>query len=79
MLLDYLLKNGSQRFVQECKRRVMNIKQFTRFTSYDSSGRDIGVDVRARAKMVLDLLHDDLKLKDERKNAKKVLVWVYLW
>eukprot|EP01120_Amphizonella_sp_Union-15-10_P001816 TRINITY_DN11959_c0_g1_i1.p1 TRINITY_DN11959_c0_g1~~TRINITY_DN11959_c0_g1_i1.p1 ORF type:complete len:504 (-),score=99.93 TRINITY_DN11959_c0_g1_i1:65-1357(-) len=68
LLLDNLLRNGSERIIGECRTRIMEIKALSEF-HYIDEGKDVGLSVRERAKIIIDLLHDEKRLKDERKKA----------
>jgi len=71
LLLDYLLKNGSEKVVSETRARIYELKQLGRFNYVDSQGVDRGLSVRERTKQIIDLAHDTERLKEERKNAKR--------
>eukprot|EP01120_Amphizonella_sp_Union-15-10_P011396 TRINITY_DN4818_c0_g1_i1.p1 TRINITY_DN4818_c0_g1~~TRINITY_DN4818_c0_g1_i1.p1 ORF type:complete len:501 (-),score=104.25 TRINITY_DN4818_c0_g1_i1:38-1540(-) len=68
LLLDNLLRNGSERIIDECRNRIMEIKALSEF-HYIDEGKDVGLSVRERAKIIVDLLHDQKRLNDERKKA----------
>jgi len=71
LLLDYLLKNGSEKVVSETRARIYDLKQLGRFEYIDSTGVDRGLSVKERTKQIIDLAHDTERLKEERKNAKR--------
>jgi len=66
ILIEYLLRNGADRFVSDAKRRAKDISALQKYKQYDANNRDVGGDVRAKAKSVYDLLTNETKLADER-------------
>lgn len=74
-LLEYLLKNGSERFVDDARANLSLITMLRSFHYIDSQGRDQGINVRTKAKNLVELLNNDSALRAERKksrdNAKK--------
>uniref|UniRef100_A0A6B2L355 ENTH domain-containing protein n=1 Tax=Arcella intermedia TaxID=1963864 RepID=A0A6B2L355_9EUKA len=70
LLLDYLLKNGSERVVNDCRQNSYQVKALQRYHFIDEEGTDRGLSVRERSKHITDLLQDTEKLRDERKKAK---------
>lgn len=84
LLLDYVLKNGSEQFVNDARHhsRILNGPSLSlpdtvlrslglsRFHYVDTEGVDRGVSVRERANIVMELMHDTKRLRDERKKAK---------
>lgn len=58
--------------MSETRSRIYELKQLTRFNYIDSGGVDRGLSIRERTKQIIDLAHDTDRLKEERKNAKKV-------
>ncbi|XP_026882588.2 epsin-3 isoform X1 [Electrophorus electricus] len=71
MLLDYLIKAGSERVAQHCKENVYAIQTLRDFQYIDRDGQDQGVNVRDKAKQLVALLRDDDRLKQERSHAHK--------
>ncbi|XP_059411975.1 epsin-1-like isoform X1 [Carassius carassius] len=70
-LLEYLLKTGSDRIPQQCEENIHIIKALTEFRFTDKDGKDQGVNVREKAKIVLVLIEDEEKRKEERDFALK--------
>ncbi|XP_038822172.1 epsin-1-like [Salvelinus namaycush] len=70
-LLENLLKTGSDRVLNTMKDNVYIVKALTEFRFQDKDGKDQGVNVREKAKVVLVLMEDDEKLKEERESALK--------
>ncbi|KAI8375154.1 hypothetical protein BD560DRAFT_392867 [Blakeslea trispora] len=71
VLLEYLVKNGSERVVDDARSHVSMIKMMKNFHYIDEKGKDQGVNVRNRAKELAELLNDVETIKAERKKAKK--------
>lgn len=74
-LLEYLIKNGSERIIDDVRANLLLIQMLKLFHYIDSKGRDQGINVRNRAKTLINLLNDDALIRLERKksraNAKK--------
>eukprot|EP01128_Nolandella_sp_AFSM9_P010243 TRINITY_DN704_c0_g1_i2.p1 TRINITY_DN704_c0_g1~~TRINITY_DN704_c0_g1_i2.p1 ORF type:complete len:517 (+),score=173.02 TRINITY_DN704_c0_g1_i2:122-1552(+) len=70
LVLDYVLKNGSEQFVNDARHHGSLLTSLSRFTYVDSEGVDRGVSVRERATLVMELMHDTKRLREERKKAK---------
>ncbi|KAI9357543.1 hypothetical protein BD770DRAFT_420123 [Pilaira anomala] len=71
VLLEYLVKNGSERVVDDARSHVSMIKMMKNFHYVDEKGKDQGINVRSRAKELAELLGDVDAIKAERKKAKK--------
>ncbi|KAH7649968.1 hypothetical protein FG379_001812 [Cryptosporidium bovis] len=69
ILIEYLLKNGIERFIDDTKENVYRIRNLQDFY-YSEEGRDKGAGIREKSKYILNLLNDPLVLKNERKKAK---------
>ncbi|AMD22093.1 HGL247Cp [Eremothecium sinecaudum] len=69
-LLDYLIKNGSERFIDEVRSNLNLIRMLESFHYIDSQGRDQGINVRNRAQSLIKLLRDDSQIRAERKKAR---------
>ncbi|KAJ1938621.1 Epsin-3, clathrin recruitment and traffic between the Golgi and endosome [Kickxella alabastrina] len=70
-LLEYLIKNGSERVVDEVQSHVTVVKMLKNFHHIDANGKDQGINVRQRSKEIVDLMHNREQLRDERKKAKE--------
>jgi len=57
-LLEYLVKHGSERVVDDARSHVSTIKMLRSFHYIDDKGKDQGVNVRNRAKELVELLAD---------------------
>ncbi|ESO84155.1 hypothetical protein LOTGIDRAFT_211098 [Lottia gigantea] len=71
VLLDYIVKTGSEKVAQQCKENFHAIKTLTSFQYIDVDNKDQGMNVREKAKQLVALLSDDERLKNERTKALK--------
>ncbi|KAF3934150.1 Epsin-2 [Dactylellina cionopaga] len=69
-LLEFLVKNGSERVVDGARQHISVVKMLKQFHFIDQNGKDQGLNVRNRAKELADLLGDVEKIRGERKKAK---------
>lgn len=70
-LLDYLIRHGAERFIDDTRANLSLIKMLESFHYIDSQGRDQGINVRNRAHELALLLDDDAKVRAERKKARE--------
>lgn len=70
LLLEYLIKTGSEKVAQQCKENIFSIQTLKDFQHLEE-GKDQGVHVREKAKQLVILLKDDERLKAERARALK--------
>ena len=71
VVLEYLIKTGSERVYQQSREHVFTIQTLKDFQFVDKDGKDQGVNVREKAKQLVLLLKDDDRLKAEREKALK--------
>lgn len=69
-LLEYLVKNGSERVVDDARSHIATIKMLRNFYYIDDKGKDQGLNVRNRSKELVELLSDVEKIRVERRKAK---------
>ncbi|GLB38596.1 putative epsin N-terminal homology (ENTH) domain containing protein [Lyophyllum shimeji] len=69
-LLEYLIKHGSERVVDDARSHVSTIKMLRNFHYIDEKGKDEGINVRNRAREIVELLSDVEKIRAERRKAK---------
>ena len=69
-LLEYIVKNGSERVVDEARAHLSTIKILRNFHYIDEQGKDQGVNIRARAKELAALLSDFDTIRAERRKAR---------
>ncbi|XP_023245811.1 epsin-2 isoform X2 [Copidosoma floridanum] len=70
MLLEYLIKTGSEKVAQQCKENIFAIQTLKDF-QYMEGHKDQGINVREKAKSLVALLRDDERLRNERARALK--------
>ncbi|RUS17397.1 hypothetical protein BC937DRAFT_90017, partial [Endogone sp. FLAS-F59071] len=66
-LLDYCLHMGSDNVVVYVKENQYIVKTLKEFQHVDETGKDVGANVRQKAKDITNLLSDDARLKEERR------------
>ncbi|KUJ24312.1 ENTH-domain-containing protein [Mollisia scopiformis] len=69
-LLEFLIKNGSERVIDDARSHLTLLKMLRQFHFIDANGKDQGVNVRNRAKELAELLSDVDKIRAERKKAR---------
>jgi len=70
VLLEYLIKTGSEKVAAQCKENLFSIQTLKDF-QFIEENKDQGLNVREKAKALVSLLKDDEKLKNERVKALK--------
>lgn len=70
ILLEYLIKNGSERVVSSARDHVYEIRGLSHFDYIDEKGKDQGINVRNRSKEIVALLNDSERIREERAKAK---------
>jgi len=69
---EYCLKNGSRRFVEDACDHDFEIRKCLNFAFIEAdTGRDQGLNVRNRAKIISELMKDKARLDSERDKAKQ--------
>jgi len=71
VVLDYIVKTGSERVASQCRENIFAIKTLKDFQFIDKDGKDQGINVREKSKQLVTLLKDDERLKSERQRALK--------
>ncbi|SAL98194.1 hypothetical protein [Absidia glauca] len=66
LLLDYCVHVGSENVVLYAKENLYVVKTLKEFQHIDDGGKDVGSNVRQKAKDITSLLMDDARLKEER-------------
>jgi len=69
-LLEFLVKNGSERVIDDARGHLSLLKMLRQFQFIDQNGKDQGVNVRNRAKELAELLGDVDRIRAERKKAR---------
>lgn len=72
-LLEYLIKHGSERFIDDVRNNLNLVKMLESFHYIDSQGRDQGINVRNRASQLVKLLESDEMIRQERKKARETM------
>ncbi|TYJ52999.1 hypothetical protein B9479_006376 [Cryptococcus floricola] len=67
-LLDYCLHGGSENVVIYFKDNLYLVKTLKEFVYVDEDGKDVGTNVRQKAKDITNLLQDDSRLREERRS-----------
>lgn len=70
VLLDYIIKTGSEKVAQQCKENIYAIQTLKDFQHIEDN-KDLGMNVREKAKQLVSLLKDEERLKNERVKALK--------
>lgn len=71
-VVEYLLHSGSPKVAQYFRDNIYLIKTLTEFQHIDDYGRDVGADVRVRARDLSRLLADDKSLAEARRRRKQM-------
>jgi epsin len=69
-LLEFLIKNGSERVIDDARSHLSLLRMLRQFHFIDANGKDQGINVRNRAKELSELLSDVDKIRAERKKAR---------
>ncbi len=69
-LLEYLIKHGSERVIDDARGHITLLKMLRQFHFIDQNGKDQGINVRNRAKELAELLSDVDRIRAERKKAR---------
>ncbi|KAK4689446.1 hypothetical protein P7C73_g664, partial [Tremellales sp. Uapishka_1] len=69
-LLEYLVKHGSERVVDDARAHISTVKMLRSFHYIDEKGKDQGINVRNRASEIAQMLGDVEKIRQERRKAK---------
>merc|ERR1719487_514995 len=69
-LLDHLIRNGSERVIEDARDHLRELKGLGKFEFVDPEGKDTGVNVREKSKQIIELLNNEEVLNEERDKAK---------
>jgi epsin len=69
-LLEFLVKNGSERVVDDARSHLSLIRMLRQFHYIDENGKDQGVNVRNRSGELVKLLSDVEAIRAERKKSR---------
>ncbi len=70
-LLEHLVKNGSERCVDDARNHSHVLRSLHRFNYYEGTV-DRGLGVREKSKQLVEILGDDERVREERQKAKKL-------
>jgi hypothetical protein len=65
------VKHGSERVVDDARDHLFRIRTLTDFTHHQDGG-DKGAGVREKAKALVELLNDNLRIREEREQARRL-------
>ncbi|CAL5872623.1 uncharacterized protein PFLUO_LOCUS6889 [Penicillium psychrofluorescens] len=69
-LLEFLVKNGSERVVDDARSHMSLLRMLRQFHYIDMNGKDQGINVRNRSSELVKLLGDVDQIRTERKKAR---------
>jgi epsin len=70
-LLEYIVKNGAERCVDDARNHSHVLRSLGQFNYYEGT-IDRGLGVREKSKQILDILGDDERIREERQKARKL-------
>jgi epsin len=70
-LLEHLIKNGSERCVDDARSHGHTLRSLHQFNYYEGT-IDRGLGVREKSKQIVDILADDERIREERQKARKL-------
>jgi epsin len=70
-LLEHLVKNGSERCVDDARNHSHTLRSLHQFNYYEGT-IDRGLGVREKSKQIVEILGDDERIREERIKAKKL-------
>ena len=70
-LLEYLVKNGAERCVDDARNHAHILRALGQFNYYEGT-IDRGLGVREKSKQLLEILGDDERIREERQKARKL-------
>ena len=70
-LLEHLIKNGSERCVDDARNHGHSLRALHQFNYYEGT-IDRGLGVREKSKQLVEILADDDRIREERQKAKQL-------
>lgn len=70
-LMEFLVKNGSERVIDDARSHLSLLKMLKQFHYIDQNGKDQGINVRNRSKELTELLSDVERIRAERKKSRQ--------
>lgn len=71
LLLDYCIKNGSERVLSNVREHTYCLRSLSSFHYKDQDGKDQGINVRTKAKNMIEFIRDTDRVQEERDIARK--------
>nr|GEX40486.1 hypothetical protein [Tanacetum cinerariifolium] len=68
-ILEYLVANGSERFIEDIREHAYEIEKLSSFQYIDSTGRDQGNNIRNKSHILIALMNDKDKIQEIREKA----------
>ena len=68
-LIDFLIKNGNERIIENCRDKLYKIRSFQDYNFYEGT-IDKGSGVREKAKQLIELLGNNETIRSEREKAR---------
>ena len=68
-LLEHLIKNGSERCVDDARNHSHQLRSLNNFNYYEGTV-DRGIGVREKSKQIVELLADNERIREERERAR---------
>jgi len=70
-LIEYLVKNGSEKFIEDCRDNMHKIRPLQDYNYYEESV-DKGSGTREMAKKIVELLSSNENIREEREKARQL-------
>jgi len=70
-LLEHLVKNGSERCVDDARNHSHKLRSLNNFNYYEGTV-DRGIGVKEKAKQIIEMLSDNDQIREEREKAKNL-------
>ncbi|KAH6571041.1 hypothetical protein BASA60_007380 [Batrachochytrium salamandrivorans] len=70
-LLEYLIKHGSEKVIDSARGHIYELRVLLHYNYIDEKRKDHGMNVKNRAKEIIELLESDEKIRTERIKAKE--------
>ena len=71
-MLDHMLRNGSDRVIEDARDHLRELKALHKFEFVDPEGKDSGINVREKSKQIVELLNNNEQLAEEREKSRGV-------
>lgn len=71
LVLEHLVKHGNERVINNAKERIYDLRTLTNYRHIDHKGKDQGINVKNRARILVEMLGSDDNIRDARAEAKR--------